>query len=211
MAGGRNPVAKLQVCTETFWIGVDRGVSYLLERGIEPMKIFGDFDSIDEKHRSFVETFSEKEVYQSQKDETDLELALEWAMKQNPMEIQIYGATGYRLDHELSTLDLMYYHLSSSIKISMLDEQNEMFFLLPGCYTFVNDPRFEYISFLSYLSNIKALTLEGFKYPLEKHLIEKGKSLTISNEFHKDEGTISFDSGILLVIKSTDSKLDLLF
>lgn len=55
---------------------------------------------------------------------------------------------------------------------------------------------------------MNGLTLKGFKYELNHRDIQKGRTLTISNEFLQDSGTISFHSGIVLVIKSTDSKLD---
>ena len=210
MAGGRNPEAKLENTVNDYWIGVDRGVGYLLDRGIAPQRIFGDFDSIDAKHHTFVQSVQQKEVYATQKDETDLELALDWAIRQDPKEIHIYGATGHRLDHELATFGLLYDLVMHTTQIFIKDEQNEMFFLLAGCHKLARDERFRYISFLPYSEMVEALTLEGFQYPLQQRHIKKGRSLTVSNEFCKNVGTISFQKGILLVIKSTDSKLDVL-
>lgn len=208
MAGGRNPDAKLLIDAADVWIGVDRGIGYLLERNITPDVIFGDFDSVDAKYQAWIQDFSEKQVYPSEKDETDLELALSWAVRQNPSRIQIYGATGKRLDHELANLDLLFYYLSTSIPIMMIDERNEWYLLPEGHYELERDIRFSYISFFPYSFEVNGLTLKGFKYELNHRDIQKGRTLTISNEFLQDSGTISFHSGIVLVIKSTDSKLD---
>lgn len=210
MAGGRKPDALLCPQTGEIWVGVDRGIGYLLELGLQPQIIFGDFDSIEEKYRLFIASLSQEQkvIYPSEKDETDLELALAWAVNQKPTEIRIYGATGGRLDHELANIDLLYYYLTTPIRVIMVDEYNEWFLLSKGKYQIKKDERFSYISFLPYSFEVEELTLKGFKYELENKYVEKGRTLTISNEIPIDAGTISFTSGIVLVIKSTDSKLD---
>ena len=72
-------------CNEKItWVGVDRGVYTLLEAGIKPSIALGDFDSVTEEEFQIIE----KEVDQlfqftPEKDETDMELALNWATKKN--------------------------------------------------------------------------------------------------------------------------------
>ena len=76
----------------SLWAAADKGVSSLLKRGIEPDAAFGDFDSIEDGHRSFAA--KETYTYEEEKDETDLALALAWALGQNPDSITVFGGTG---------------------------------------------------------------------------------------------------------------------
>ncbi|MGC4375596.1 thiamine diphosphokinase [Fictibacillus sp. Mic-4] len=209
VAGG--PVHRLpdlsQVKQEnTVWVGVDRGVWTLLENGITPSCAFGDFDSITRTEKETIEargitTF----VYPDEKNETDLELALNWAFGQTPQEIILLGATGGRLDHELVNVQLLLKGLENGIKMSIVDSQNKIELFAPGDYIIEGDEYFRYISFLAFTNIVEGITLSGFKYPLENATLKKGSTLCISNELVKKNGTYSFSSGILMMIKSRDS------
>src|SRR5689334_1730456 len=83
----------------SIWVGVDRGVYHLLKKNISPRIAFGDFDSVNHEELAEIENMvKELKRFKPEKDETDLELALQWAISQNPDTIQIFGATGGRLD-----------------------------------------------------------------------------------------------------------------
>ena len=42
-----------------------------------------------------------------EKDQTDLEIAINWALEQKPALIRIFGATGGRLDHGLANIQML--------------------------------------------------------------------------------------------------------
>ncbi len=46
-------------------------------------------------------------MFKPEKDETDMELALNWAIDQKPEMIRIFGATGGRLDHMFANIQLL--------------------------------------------------------------------------------------------------------
>jgi len=64
--------------------------------------------------------------FKPEKNETDLELALTWAVEQNPELIRIFGATGGRLDHLLANVQLMFKPLveTGNVNIFLIDKQN---------------------------------------------------------------------------------------
>ncbi|MFD2443478.1 thiamine diphosphokinase [Bacillus sp. CGMCC 1.16607] len=192
---------------QTTWVGVDRGVFTLLSRGIKPSYAFGDFDSVIKEELMVVE----KEVqnlrkFIPEKDETDLELALNWALEQHPFEIRIFGGTGGRLDHFFANVQLLFKGLTtnSECPISIIDNKNIIFLKLPGAHTLPKLHDKKYISFLPFTSTIEKITLKGFKYPLIDRNISVGSTLCISNELIADYGTYSFSNGILIVIRSQD-------
>lgn len=182
------------------WIAVDGGMTHLMNSGIIPNYFIGDFDSSSNLHVYNQIPYLE---FPKEKAKTDLELAIDYALKQNPTSICIYGATGGRIDHEMMNFQLLLKCLNSLVPTMIVDRQNKIFLQKPGIYT-INKSSYKYISFLSYFEQVQEITLEGFKYPLLNARLENGSSLCISNELISTKGTYSFTSGILMVIESCD-------
>ncbi|MGN1401711.1 MAG: thiamine diphosphokinase [Bacillus sp. (in: firmicutes)] len=192
------------------WVGVDKGVSTLLDLGIKPDAVFGDFDSIDESHRWILEDADfPVHRYAAEKDDPDLALALDWACKKEPDLIRIFGNTGGRMDHTLGGIQLLISDnvLNSRTTVCLLDSQNVIFASKSGVHTIEKDRNFKYISFFPMGGEVTGLTLKGFRYPLDNHRLPVGSTLCISNELISEIGTYSFDTGILLVVRSTDKSL----
>ncbi|WP_175988916.1 thiamine diphosphokinase [Bacillus sp. Marseille-Q1617] len=190
------------------WIGVDRGVFTILQNGLEPMGAFGDFDSVNDIEWSLIEDrVKTVNTYQPEKDETDLELALNWVLTQNPESIKIFGATGGRLDHFMGNVQLLMQPdlLGSGVKSELIDVQNHLRVVEAGEHMVFESPSHKYISFVPMTGSVENLTLTGFKYPLKNRNIFRGSTLCISNELIQSSGTFSFTNGILMVIRSSDS------
>jgi thiamine pyrophosphokinase len=189
------------------WIGVDRGVFYLLEKKIIPFMAFGDFDSVSpdemEEIKKQVEHLNR---FNPEKDETDMELALNWALEQNPKEVRIFGASGGRLDHFFANVQLLIKPVLSNnlTNIYLIDQKNIIFVKSAGHYPISKNRFKKYISFIPVTQKVKDITLKGFKYPLNNSHISLGSTLCISNELVGDDGTFSFCEGILIVVRSQD-------
>jgi thiamine pyrophosphokinase len=189
------------------WVGIDRGVFYLLNAGIKPAMAFGDFDSVTVEELAEIEKeVSDLKKFKPEKDETDMELALNWAIEQQPESISIFGATGGRLDHLMANIQLLLKPLQQGINIptEIIDTNNILYVKNPGTYTASKLEDFKYISFLPATPTVSGMTLENFKYPLKDCHIPMGSTLCISNELIRDHGTFSFSEGILLVVRSKD-------
>ncbi|MCM3600233.1 thiamine diphosphokinase [Robertmurraya korlensis] len=189
------------------WVGVDRGVLTLINEGIFVDKAFGDFDSVKEEELAFIKKHvDELFTFPPEKDETDMEIALSWAMKQAPKKIRIFGATGGRLDHFFANIQLLLkpMALQKSVPIELIDRQNIISLIQAGTHTIERNDEYTYISFIPFHEEVEGLTLVGFKYPLTLRHIPIHSTLCISNELISDIGTISFSEGILMVIRSRD-------
>ncbi|MEH7106811.1 thiamine diphosphokinase [Bacillus sp. JJ1764] len=210
LAGGPEdhlPDLRLYNEADVVWVGVDRGVFHLLNRGIHPKLAFGDFDSVSKQELTYIENnVGEMQRFKPEKNETDLELALNWAMNQHPKIIRIFGATGGRLDHLLANVQLMIHSLreQSKTEIYLIDRYNIAYLKEPGTHNIKKMDSAKYISFVPLTLAVSDLTLEGFKYPLKNRYITLGSTLCISNELISDYGTFSFSEGILIVIRSHD-------
>ncbi|MBM7586789.1 thiamine pyrophosphokinase [Bacillus pakistanensis] len=189
------------------WVGVDHGVYRLVNQGIIPIAAFGDFDSVTKKEWEDIRGHVlEINQFKPEKDETDMELAFNWAVAQNPSTIRLFGATGGRLDHFMANVQLLLRKesLHPSLKIEIIDTNNIIHIASYGEYTVekLNDKKF--ISFIPLTADVENLTLKGFKYPLTNRNIPLGSTLCISNELIQSQGTFSFTNGILMVIRSQD-------
>lgn len=191
---------------DCIWVGVDRGIFTLLQKGIHANIAFGDFDSVTEEEFMFIEeNVPILQKYKPEKDETDLELAILWALEQQPACIRLFGASGGRIDHFLANVSLLIKPLEkNNTKIEMIDNKNLLYLAFPGTYNVNKDQNKKYISFLPYTAEVKGLTLSGFKYPLKDCDLPIGSTLCISNELISEYGTFSFSKGILMIVRSQD-------
>ena len=87
-----------------------------------------------------------------------------------------------------------------------MEEQNKLFLMYEG-KTFYREQLWgKYVSFLPYTEQVTAITLQGFRYPLNRKDIRKGEEagLCISNELAGDTATIEFEDGVLICVESGD-------
>ncbi len=191
---------------DTKWIGIDRGVLTLFNYGIFPEMAVGDFDSVLEEEMMLIDqNVRHIETAKPEKDETDMELALNMAIRQNPVSLYIFGATGKRQDHQFANLYLLLKVLEElpHCHTEIRDRWNHISIYKPGTYH-IHKSDFTYISFIPISGEILSLTLKGFKYDLKNRHIPFGSTLCISNELIAPTGTFSFNNGILMMIRSKD-------
>ncbi|HJF68260.1 MAG TPA: thiamine diphosphokinase [Staphylococcus kloosii] len=191
--------------SEEKWGGVDRGALILYQNNIEPEFTIGDFDSVnDEERQVLTDQFGINPV-KAEKDDTDLAIAVEEAVQRGFLEINIYGATGGRLDHFMGALQILekpeYQRLN--VKIIIIDQQNVIQYLTAGCYNIQQQANFKYVSFIP-VNYPTYISLINFKYPLEHQNLEQGSTLTISNELDGQSGIVELHEGAVLMIQSTD-------
>lgn len=190
---------------DLLWIGIDRGVLYILEAGLQLHHAFGDFDSITVEEKEQIEKKTNLSIYPAEKNETDTEIALSWVLEQKDVdEIYVFGATGGRLDHFFGNVQLLTNSIEKDVRITMIDCKNQITVFKPGTYKIVEQEEWKYVSFIPISEHIYGLTLDGFKYPLFDQHIKIGSTLCISNELSQHECTFSFTNGILMMIRSKD-------
>lgn len=189
-------------------VGADRGALTLAGLLADFDAAIGDFDSVTPAEMEEIKKKSRIcRVLPAQKDETDTEAAIAYAIETfNPEEIILLGAFGGRLDHLMSNLWLAFHPLLHGMagKISLMDRHNSLRFYMPGSYVLEKEADKKYLSFIG-MTPIKKLTLTGVAYPLHGKDYDYPIAL-VSNEFEENEMRFSFESGLLAVIQSTDKR-----
>lgn len=193
-----------EIADDDVLVGVDRGAFFLLQLNRKPHLAIGDFDSVTAEERIEIEKQSSLFVSCDpvQKDSTDTEMAVNWAIEQQPTEIVLLGALGTRFDHTLANVHLLLKCLRAGIPCRIVDEKNEV--VLTKRQINVSKGRFSHISLLPLSEAVTGITIVGFQYPLQQATLRIGDSLGISNVLLGETGTINLTAGQLLVIKSSD-------
>lgn len=195
----------LQRQNET-WIGVDHGATLLLNWGIRPVAAIGDFDSTTTAEMARLQSqLAEIKTFPPAKDFTDTQLGVKAAIDAYaPDQIDIWGATGGRLDQLLANLylPLQKAFLAYLPKIRLVDTQNIVQYFLPGTYSIYDQPQMDYLAFVN-LTPVRGLTLPDEKYPLVNWTGKIPFSWS-SNRFTSIVNHFAFDEGIIAVIWSRD-------
>jgi thiamine pyrophosphokinase len=155
------------------YIGADAGVSHLLKYKLHPTLAIGDFDSLCDLE--FLDDLKIKK-YPSRKDQTDTQLALEYAINKGYDEIDIYGVTGGRIDHFFSIMCLLEQYKDLDIRV--IDATNIISILKPGHHELMVHSK--YFSLFA-LDECK-VSLSHCEYPLSSYQLRRDDPLCVSNE-----------------------------
>lgn len=195
--------ARHEVAGYDLRICADGGARHFLGMELLPDVIIGDLDSLDPETEKFFVAHRVKFVkFPPQKDSTDTELAVEYALKQGAKEITLLGALGRRLDHSLANILLLVALAKGGVLARIIDEHNE----IRACHesTTISGRAGELLSLIPLSEKVEDISLEGVQYPLLGAALQLGSSLGVSNEFIASTATITFAAGTLLLIKSKD-------
>jgi len=180
-------------------IAADGGLRHCLDLGLQPAILIGDMDSIDEEDQAALEPGDTQILrYPTQKDFTDLELALQHALKLGADEIIIVAALGARWDQTIANLLLP--ASFPSIKICLLDGSQEIHYVRAGEKLEIHGRSGDMVSLIPLAGNACGVTTEHLEYPLSGDELTFGSTRGISNVLLEETGTISIYGGLLLCI-----------
>jgi len=180
-------------------ICADGAFKYAFEMGIKPHIALGDFDSISEELMDTLEASNIPLLkFPREKDKTDTELAVDYAMKKGATQITLLGATGSRLDHTMANITLMARTAEKGIKCRIVDEKNDCYFVTDKILLEKIGKRF--VSIIPITKEIVVEKTEGLYYPLKNDTISFGSSWGISNYAVEPLVAISIKKGTAMVV-----------
>jgi thiamine pyrophosphokinase len=191
---------KMKEMEDGMIICCDGGARHFQNSAIKPHVIIGDMDSIDTAQLA---DYSADKIeiikHPHDKDFSDTELALDYALNLNPQEIFIWCALGGRIDHTLSNVFLLCRGHEKGIRTFLVDEYCEAF-VLDKKVTFINE-KGKTVSLLALTPEVTGINLSGFIYPLENGTLKMGESRGISNVINEARAVVSAVEGKLFVVK----------
>lgn len=171
----------------------DAGIKLAQEMGIVPDQIIGDFDSWQGE---LPEEMTQR--YPVEKDDTDMLLAVKYALSQECRKIDIYGGLGGRLDHFLANVQVLRFLQQHGAEGVLLDEKHCITLQCGGSRRYPK--RDGYFSLLCAGTVCRNVTISGTKYLLQNGDLHNFYPLGISNEIVEEYATVTIGEGELLVM-----------
>lgn len=155
-------------------------------------KNIGDFDSL-----GYMPDPPPEQIFPSEKDYTDGEIALLKLMSEGVNEIAIYGGGGGREDHFLGNLHLLYLAHSRGVKCSMITDRSEIY-PASGRVDF-NGLKDRTVSVLPFGKELHIMDFKGLKYAYPQTL-SYGECRGISNIVVENEAFLCVDGVALIIV-----------
>jgi thiamine pyrophosphokinase len=188
---------KPYVSPEDFVICADGGRNNAQQAGLTPNWYVGDGDSggTPEGLPSL--------VLPTEKDFTDLEVAVHQALRMGYQKLILCGCTGGRADHHLANCFLLEQIHEAGAEGILIDQCNEIRYLYPGKFTIENLPVFCYIGIVPIDRTMTGVTMRGMKYPLTDATLLRSATLAVSNEILPNQrAEITIETGCGLLVRS---------
>lgn len=180
-------------------IAADGGAIHCLELGLRPDYVVGDMDSLDETHLEALQAQGAQIIrYPTRKDYTDLELAVQHALKLGADEITIMAALGARWDQTIANLLLP--AALPSVRISLVDGRQEISLLHAGQSFELRGIPGDTVSLIPLTDQVKGIKTHNLEYPLNDENLYLGSTRGVSNVLLAENAAISFKEGLLLCI-----------
>lgn len=176
-------------------ICADGGYDHARKLSVMPDVVIGDMDSV--KSASIE---AEEVVYPAKKDLTDSEIVVEYALRKGYRDLLLLGFIGTRMDHTLTNLFML--SKFPDANMLMVDEHNEI--RLARKENIIAGKKGDLVSVIPLKGQLSGVTVENLEYPLHRETLYFGEGRGVSNVMTGDCCRITIDSGLGLIIKSSD-------
>lgn len=181
-------------------VAADGGYGSAAVLGLTVDLLVGDLDSIEPADLAAAEAAGIRiERHPTDKDRTDLALALDAALVNGPARVTVVGGHGGRLDHLLANVALLASAPYAPLRITGL--------LGDAVVTVVRDRATvptapgSLLTLLAMHGPAEGVTTEGLAYPLHDAHLEPGSSLGVSNRCTGPTATVSVRAGTVVVVQ----------
>ena len=198
-AGGDPPDPTDVLTGVEFVVAADSGLEHALALGVDVDVVVGDLDSVNPAALDVaVAKGAIVEVHPTDKDATDLELALDAALARGATNVRVLGAHGGRVDHYLANVLLLASPRFASARIdARLGDAHVT--VVRDRATLVSAPG-GLCSLLPLGGPAVGVTTYDLRYPLHRETLEPGSTRGVSNVFLAAEAAVSLEAGVLLAI-----------
>ncbi|RPJ29042.1 MAG: thiamine diphosphokinase [Chloroflexi bacterium] len=191
--------ARLLLHKDDYIICADGGTRHALALDAKPGLIIGDMDSVDNRHLLELKKKGVSiEFHPLDKNETDLELAINAALKLKPEQILIVAALGGRLDQTLANITLLAGPRLSGFDVRLDDGVEEIFVCRDQAQ--VRGRSGDLVSLIPWQGAVSGVLTKDLKWPLHRETLYPDKTRGISNEMLGETASISIESGLLLIV-----------
>ena len=176
-------------------ICADGGYKYKALLGRVCDMVVGDFDSFGS-----VPDTENKIVAPTEKDETDMMLAVDYGYEKGYRNFVLLGALGgERNDHSVANIQLLHYITRKGARVAIY-HGNEVFTAFSDGTLILGADLKGYVSVFSLSDESRGVTIKNLKYTVDDFTLCSYKPIGVSNEFLGIESEIEVRDGTLLVV-----------
>ncbi len=181
-------------------IAADGGYTHVQSLGLTPDSVLGDFDSLGYVPQNAT-------LFPIEKDDTDALLAVRHGLALGYRQFIFYGALdGRRLDHTVANFQTLEFLAERGAKGYLVGKDYIVTIVKNGSLRFSNQAR-GVLSVFCLGADAHGVTLSGLKYSLDNATLTPGFPLGVSNQFTRENATVSVAEGSLLVIYDRENGL----
>lgn len=180
-------------------ICADGGLRAARALRIVPHVVIGDFDSAGAGALAWARRRGARVIaHPRNKDKTDTQLAVEYALDAGAQELDLLGVLGGRWDHALANVGLLVHAAIRGRRARILHARTEFF--LATARTVVAGHAGDLVSLIPLSGTVAGITTRGLKYPLANARLRMDSTRGVSNEIIAPPATVSVRRGWLLVV-----------
>ena len=185
-------------------IAADGGAARAFRFDLIPDLVIGDLDSLSPSEVAGYDRSGAGIIrHPAGKDETDLELALQFAQEEGADRITLYGLTGGRWDMTFANILLLASQRFAGIRLTAVHGATRMHILRGGERLDLTGEPGQRISVLPLAGPLSGLSYQGLSWPLEDESLPFGSPRGVSNTFSHSEAGIRLKSGVALIVHET--------
>lgn len=181
-------------------IAADGGFARAQRLKIRVDLVVGDLDSLGPAERTELAASGIGTItYPAEKDQTDLELALDQAIALRPERIVLFGVIGRRLDQSLANIFLLERAARAGIAAEIVAGRERIYLVHDRLQLSAAQPG-DLVSLLPLAAAVRGVRTWGLKYRLDGEDLHRASSRGISNEVIALPAGVALGEGLLLVI-----------
>lgn len=182
-------------------VAADGGARNARALGLAPHVLVGDADSLDEATAGWLAQQGARIVrHPAEKDETDLELALLYAVDAGAAEIAIVGAWGGRPDQAIANLLLLAHPRLAGRRVRLLGAGYELQLLRGGQELSLAAAPGDTVSLLPLGGDAHGVRTAGLRWELAGDTLRLGPARGVSNRAAAAVVRVRLEEGMLLVV-----------
>ncbi len=167
-----------------------------------PEVLIGDFDSLDAETREWCHAHRVEMIqYPREKDQTDLELALDLALTRGATEITLLGALGGRFDQMLANVLLLIKPARARVLARIAEADFDAWVV--GEHLTIEGRVGETASLIPLTERVEGIVTRGLRYPLRNETLYCDAARGVSNELIAEHAEVTLTRGVLLIVHLT--------
>lgn len=186
-----------EIPDDAYLIAADSGLDTALSWGIDVDLVVGDLDSVGPQ--ALEATSAEIERHSPDKDATDLDLALQAALRLEPERIVVLGGQGGRFDHLLGTVMLLTSERWAGVDLEWVAARARVRVIRAGVT--LHGTSGSLLTLLAVDGPATGVTTTGLRWNLDEADLYPGSTRGVSNLFTGPVATVLIDGGTLLAVQ----------